>query len=163
MALKNVLVITNLYPYPWEPNRAVFNRQQFEKLAEISNVKIIVLVPWTSVAGNTARLKKTKKNNVEIDYCTYLYPPKIGRSLYPLFIFLSLLAHYRKIKLFRPDCMLLSWAFPDAVAGTLLAKLLKIPSIIKVHGSDINVHAQIKERRVQIKWAMQYAKSGLKA
>jgi len=55
--------------------------------------------------------------------------------------------------------MVLSWAFPDAVAGGLLAKLLGIPTIIKVHGSDINVHAQIKARRVQIKWAMDRAKA----
>jgi glycosyltransferase involved in cell wall biosynthesis len=159
MAPTNVLVITNLYPYPWEPNRAAFNRQQFEKLAEISNVKIIVLVPWTSAAKNIGKLEKHKKNNVEIDYCAYLYPPKIGRSLYPLFIFLSLLAHYREIKKFVPDCMLLSWAFPDAVAGTLLAKFLKIPTVIKVHGSDINVHAEVKGRRWQIKWAMKQAKA----
>ena len=159
MALTNVLVITNLYPYPWEPNRAAFNRQQFEKLAELSNVKIIVLVPWTSAAKNIGRLNKHKKNNVEIDYCAYLYPPKVGRFLYPLFIFLSLLTHYWKIKKFNPDCMLLSWAFPDAVAGTLLAKVFKIPTIIKVHGSDINVHAEVKGRKWQIKWAMKQAKA----
>jgi glycosyltransferase involved in cell wall biosynthesis len=157
MALTNVLVITNLYPYPWEPNRAAFNRQQFEKLAEISHVKVIVLVPWTSAAKNLAKLKTHKKNNVEIDYCAYPYPPKIGRSLYPLFIFLSLLTHYWKVKKFNPDCMLLSWAFPDAVAGTLLAKLFKVSTVIKVHGSDINVHAEVKQRRWQIKWAMEQA------
>lgn len=159
MQPKNILVITNLYPYPWEPNRAIFNKQQFAKLAEISNVKIIVLVPWTSAVKNFAELKNKRQNKVEINYCVYPYPPKIGRSLYPLFIFLSLLTHYWKIKLFRPDCMLLSWAFPDAIAGTMLAKLLNIPTIIKVHGSDVNIHAQIKVRRAQIRWAMRYAKA----
>ncbi|MES2625856.1 MAG: glycosyltransferase [Pseudomonadota bacterium] len=159
MSPTKILVITNLFPYPWEPNRAVFNRQQFEKLAEISKVKVIVLVPWTSALKNRGQLQKTIKNDVEIDYCVYPYPPKVGRSLYPLFIFLSLLAHYFKIKKFRPDYMLLSWAFPDAVAGSLLAKLLNIPTIIKAHGSDINVHAEIGERRTQIKWAMKQAKA----
>ncbi len=153
-----ILAISNLYPYPWEPNRAIFNRQQFEKLAEIADVKVIVLVPWTSALKKRGLLKQEIKNNVEVDYCVYAYPPKIGRALYPLFIFLSLLAHVWEIKKFKPDYMLLSWAFPDAVAGTMLAKLLKIPSIVKVHGSDINVHAEIKERKAQISWAMQYAK-----
>ena len=127
MVPSNILVITNLYPYPWEPNRAAFNRQQFEKLADISNVKVIVLVPWTSAAKNITNLKKAKRNNVEIDYCVYFYPPKIGRSIYPLFIFFSLLTHFWKLKKFKPDCMLLSWAFPDAVAGSLIGKFLKIP------------------------------------
>src|SRR5688572_17020693 len=159
MASKNILVVTNLYPYPWEPNRAAFNRQQFEKLAEISNVKVIVLVPWTSALGNFTKLKTTTINNVAIEYCVYLYPPKIGRSVYSLFIFFSLLSHFRRIKKFKADCMLLSWAFPDAIAGGLLARIFGIPTIIKVHGSDINVHAQIKARRVQIKWAMDQAKA----
>lgn len=159
MALKNILVVTNLYPYPWEPNRAVFNRQQFEKLAEISNVKVIVLVPWTSVIRKSASLKTTTINNIEIDYCVYFYIPKIGRSIYPLFILLSLLGRFWKIRKFKADCMLLSWAFPDAIAGSLFAKLLGTPTVIKVHGSDINVHAQIKSRRTQIKWAMDQAEA----
>jgi glycosyltransferase involved in cell wall biosynthesis len=72
---------------------------------------------------------------------------------------LSLLAHFWKIKEFRADCMLLSWAFPDAIAGGLLAGLFGIPTIIKVHGSDINVHSQVRSRRVQIKWAMDKARA----
>jgi glycosyltransferase involved in cell wall biosynthesis len=158
MVSKKILAITNLYPYPWEPTRAAFNRQQFEKLAEISDVKVIVLVPWTSAIGKLSSLKTAKQSNLEIDYCVYFYPPKIGRSTYPLFIFLSLLAHLWKIKKFNPDYILLSWAFPDAVAGTMLARLLKIPSVVKVHGSDINVHAEIEGRRKQIEGAMRYAK-----
>ena len=159
MALTNVLVITNLYPYPWEPNRAAFNRQQFEHLAEIANVRIIVLVPWTSALRHLAELKTKTIKNVEVDYCIYLYTPKFGRSLYSLFIFLSLLPRFLTIQRFRPDCMLLSWAFPDAIAGTLLAKLLKVPTVIKTHGSDINVHAEFTERKLQVRWAMQRAKA----
>lgn len=157
MPPKNILVITNLYPYPWEPNRAAFNRQQFEKLAEISSVKLIVLVPWTSAFKNLSTLKATTVNNVEVDYCVYLYPPKVGRSLYPLFILLSLLTRSWSIKKFKPDCIFSSWAFPDAVAGGLLAKWLKIPTVIKVHGSDINMHSEIEARRVQIRRAMNRA------
>jgi glycosyltransferase involved in cell wall biosynthesis len=159
MAPKNILVVTNLYPYPWEPNRAAFNRQQFETLAEISNVNVIVLVPWRSALGNFAKLKATTIKNVGIDYCVYFYLPKIGRSIYPLFILPSLLTRFWKIKKFKADCMLLSWAFPDAIAGGLLAKLLGIPTVVKVHGSDINVHAQMRAKRVQIKWAMDQAKA----
>ena len=159
MTRPNILVITNLYPYPWEPNRAIFNKQQFEKLAEIANVKVIVLVPWTSAVKNICKLKTRVNNGVEITYCVYLYPPKFGRSFYPVFIFLSLLTHLWQIKKFRPDSMLLSWAFPDAIAGSLLARLLKVPTLIKVHGSDINVHATVKERRAQINRAMQQAES----
>ena len=43
---KSLLVITNLYPVPWGPNRASFNKQQFDLLNTHLDVKIIVLLPW---------------------------------------------------------------------------------------------------------------------
>ncbi|MFT5298343.1 MAG: hypothetical protein ACI9YH_004391, partial [Colwellia sp.] len=29
---QSLVIISNLYPLPWEPNRATFNRQQFAQL-----------------------------------------------------------------------------------------------------------------------------------
>ena len=34
MVKHRLLVITNLFGYPWEPTRAMFNQQQFGRLAE---------------------------------------------------------------------------------------------------------------------------------
>src|SRR5690606_25678478 len=62
--------------------------------------------------------------------------------------------HLGAYKRFQPQCLLCSWAFPDAVAGTLLARLLKVPALIKVHGSDINEYSRYRSRRTQILWAV---------
>lgn len=71
--------------------------------------------------------------------------------------FLSLLPERNRIRDFSPDCLLLSWAYPDAVAGTMLARLLGLPAIIKIHGSDINMHLLRAFRARQILWAMRRA------
>jgi len=142
----NLLIITNLYPVPWAPNRASFNRQQFERLSEKMNVKIIVLVPFTEWIKQRNQCKK----NAGRMYVPFFYTPKFGRRLYPVFQMLSLLCCLGKIKQFNAHAILASWGYPDAIAVSLLNKLLKKPLFIKIHGSDINEHTRFKARSKQI-------------
>lgn len=151
-----LLIITNLYPLPWEPNRGVFNKHQFNWLARSNDLKIVVLVPWLDAYRNRSFLKDNRAGN-KISYLPYFYTPKIFRALYPVFMFFSLLLNLRAYARFKPECVLCSWAFPDAVAGTVLARLLRVPTIIKVHGSDINEYLKFRLRRTQIIWAMSKA------
>ena len=41
-----VLAITNLFPNPFQPNRAPFNRQQFVPLGKLADVEVFGVVPW---------------------------------------------------------------------------------------------------------------------
>jgi glycosyltransferase involved in cell wall biosynthesis len=61
-----------------------------------------------------------------------------------------------------PACLLASWAYPDAVGVTALARLakLRVPIVIKAHGSDLNVHAASSPlAAVQLRWAAQQARA----
>jgi glycosyltransferase involved in cell wall biosynthesis len=57
----------------------------------------------------------------------------------------------------RPHYILGSFAYPDGVAATLLARWLGVPAFIKVHGSDINLMADGGPRGWQIRWALRRA------
>jgi len=141
-----LLIITNLYPTPWAPNRASFNRQQFERLSEKMNVKLIVLVPFPEWIDNRKQCDSTD----EIMYIPFFYTPKFGRRFYPIFQMFSLLFCIRNIKKFDPQAILASWGYPDAVAVSLLNRLLRKPLFIKIHGSDINENTKFKARTKQI-------------
>lgn len=154
-----VLVITNLYPLPWEPNRATFNRQQLEVLGIENDVNVLIPVPWPLWFRNRKLLEARKHKGIAINYSNYLYIPRVLRSTYGITLALSLLSRWRFIKRLNPDILILSWGYPDAVAVSLLNLLLKIPAVVKVHGSDINVHAGFLLRRIQIRWAMARAYS----
>jgi glycosyltransferase involved in cell wall biosynthesis len=54
------------------------------------------------------------------------------------------------IKKIAPTKILASWAYPDAVAAVEIAKKHKAEFYLKVHGSDINMHATVPERAKQI-------------
>lgn len=157
-----IQVLTNLYPLPWQPNRATFNKQQFELLAKTHTVEVLVLVSfidWFRYRNSIHANVNAETKNLGISYLPYFYIPGTARFTYAFSQFLSLISSLRRIKTFRPDCLLLSWAYPDAVAGVALAKALNIPALIKVHGSDINVHGEYKLRAKQILWAANYARA----
>jgi glycosyltransferase involved in cell wall biosynthesis len=89
---------------------------------------------------------------------TFWYPPGFGRWMHAACLFLSLtLQRLPKFLPGRFDCVLASWAYPDAVAIGALARLSGTPYVVKVHGSDINVFAGEPGRRGQIRWTLKRA------
>ncbi|WP_233842628.1 glycosyltransferase [Dyella sp. 2HG41-7] len=148
-----VLILTNLFPTPWDPLRGAFNRQQFERLGQRHEVDVITAIDFRERLG--ARRGDVKSAHVRTDYFVFLFLPLIGRSLLAVCWFLSLLwQRGLKIRKAHYDCMLVSWAYPDAVAVGWLARWLGIPYVVKVHGSDLNVQANHALRRIQIRSAL---------
>ncbi|QNK01627.1 glycosyltransferase family 4 protein [Dyella telluris] len=152
MRLK-VLVLTNLFPSPWDPLRSPFNRQQFERLGERHQVDVITAVDFRERFGR--QRKPFRAENVRTDHFVFFYPPLIGRSLHAASWLLSLLGQkWRRLRRASYDCMLLSWGYPDAAAAGWLARRLGIPYVVKVHGSDLNVKAEQAWVRPQIRHAL---------
>jgi len=146
---KTILVITNLYPVPWAPNRASFNKQQFDFIATERQVKIVVLLPWTEWLKH----RKDCLVSEDLKYCPYFYTPKFGRRLVPWFQSLSLICLLPWMKKQDANALYASWGFPDAVATSIINKWLKLPLFVKVHGTDVNENTQYPARRsLMRKW-----------
>lgn len=144
---KSLVIITNLFPLPWEPNRATFNRQQFAQLDDEFDKSILVPVAFPEWFSHRKEIKQT----ANLRYVPYFYLPKIGRRFYSVFMFLSILMHSGWWLINKkPKIMLASWAFPEAVAACWLSRLFSCRFFFKVHGSDINLHGKIPARAQQI-------------
>jgi len=152
---KSLLVITNLYPVPWSPNRASFNKQQFELIDQLYPVKIILLLPWTEWLVH----RKECVNSDKKQYCPYFYIPKFGRRLVPFFQLLSLIFFIPWIKRQQVTSMLSAWGFPDAVASSMLNCFLKLPFFVKVHGTDVNESIQFSARKKQMRYWLNKAQA----
>ena len=155
MRLK-VLILTNLFPTPWDPRRSAFNRQQFERLGQRHDVHVLTSVDLPS------RLRAPRSEvtvpGLHTDHFTYVYPPRVGRSLHAACWFSSLvLQRGLRLRAARYDCILASWAYPDGVAAGWLARVLGVPYAVKVHGSDLNQPAQGRLRKAQVRASLRGA------
>ena len=150
-----ILAITNLYPNPWQPGRAPFNRQLFRALAKRRDLRVIAPIAWTDEVS--ARLKNANGlpssrqmicDGIKVDHPRYLFPPKILRGSYGLCFLESVRRTFEQTMAeFRPDIIYGSWAYPDGWAAIELGRRAGLPVVIRVHGSDINLLDQHPDRK----------------
>jgi glycosyltransferase involved in cell wall biosynthesis len=151
-----LLVLTNLFPTPWDPLRGAFNRQQFERLGRRHELQVLTAVDFRERLRG--RREEVRVPGLATDHFVFVYPPRFGRALHAACWLLSLLLQRgRQLRAAGYDGILASWAYPDAVAAGWLAHLLGIPYVVKVHGSDLNVQATHALRRPQIAAALRGA------
>jgi glycosyltransferase involved in cell wall biosynthesis len=147
---ESLLLFTSLYPWPWEPTRAVFNRQQYAALEEQLRVDYLIPVPfflwfrhlpmlWRDMRGTRRR------------YFPFFYVPGALRSWNPWFMALSIvICVVPLLKLWRAPVVMASWAYPDALGCALLQPLCRFRLLIQCLGSDVNVHGEDPRRRRQL-------------
>ncbi len=141
-----ILALTNLYPNPYQPHLATFNRLQFRALAAQHQVQVIAPIAWTgewsarrggaplSLSHDRTRIS----DGMIIHHPRYAFTPKVLRGLYGRFFVESVRECFEDVvREFRPDVALGCWAFPDGWATVQLAREVNLPVAIKVHGSDV--------------------------
>lgn len=143
-----LVIITNLYPLPWQPTRATFNYQQFTLLNEHYDVHVLIPVAFLDWWKH---IKQIKQQNTKLKIVPYVYIPKFGRRFYSTLMYFSLrVTAWQWLKRIAPTKILASWAYPDGVAAEKIAKKFNADFFLKVHGSDINMHASFPARANQI-------------
>jgi glycosyltransferase involved in cell wall biosynthesis len=140
-----ILVMTNLFPNPYQPNRAAFNRQRIAALAARHEIRVIAPILWTDElrerwrqGRRLARDRRSQQAGLTSDHPRYVYSPKIGRRWYGHFFRRSVKdAFSRAVDEFRPQIVLALWAYPDGWAAVDLGHRAGLPVVIKTLGSDI--------------------------
>ena len=161
-----VLAITKIFPNAAEPLSAPFNRQQFSALAELCDLEVLATIPWFPGAGLLARWSSAGKlaavpdretiAGIEVRHPRTLFVPRLAHAAWgPLYAasIAPALHRYRN----KVDVVLGSWAYPDGFAAVIAGKLLGVPSVVKLHGSDINVIAKLPGPRRLSAWALPQA------
>lgn len=141
-----ILVVTNLFPNPYQPNIATFNRQQFSALAETHEIRVIAPISWTiemrerkkqGVKLNADRISDC--DGLSIQHPRFVFTPKIFRGWYGHFYQKSIQNIFaRNVREFQPDLVFATWCYPDGWAAINLAREYGLPVVLKLHGSDIH-------------------------
>jgi glycosyltransferase involved in cell wall biosynthesis len=158
-----VLIVTKIFPNCVERLSAPFNRRQFAALARYCDVEVLATIPWFPAAAafarwsNVASLSSVPRSEsidgLQVRHPRFMFLPKIGHAVAGPMYAASLAAttlHYRG----RVDVVLGSWAYPDGFAAVVMAELLGVPAVVKLHGSDMNVVARLPGPRRCLTWAL---------
>jgi teichuronic acid biosynthesis glycosyltransferase TuaC len=164
-----VLAITKIFPNAAEPLAAPFNRQQFAALREHCELDIMATIPWFpgagwlsrwSSAGKLARVPRRETiHGMAVTHPRTLFIPKVAMTTWgPLYAasIAPRVALYRQ-RHRMPDVVLGTWAYPDGFAAVIAARMLAVPCVIKLHGSDINLIAKEPGPRRMTSWALSSA------
>ncbi len=158
-----VLAITKIFPNAAEPLSAPFNRQQFAALATRCQLDVMGTIPWFPGAGLLGKWSSAGKlasvprhemiEGIAVHHPRTLFVPRLAHAtwgpLYAASIAPALLPYRNRV-----DVVLGSWAYPDGFAAVIAARLLRVPCVVKLHGSDINLIAKLPGPRRMLTWAL---------
>ena len=158
-----VLAITKIFPNAIEPLSAPFNRQQFAALAQHCHVDVMATIPWfpgagllgtrSSAGALTAVPRRETIDGLAVTHPRTLFVPRLAHATWGPLYAASIAPHLARYR-GKVDVVLGSWAYPDGFAAILAAKLLGVPCVVKLHGSDINAIAQLPGPRRLLRWAL---------
>jgi glycosyltransferase involved in cell wall biosynthesis len=145
-----VLGLTHLYPNPFDPHLAPFNRHLFRTLGGRNPVRVISPIPWTVEArarwNGAAPLpadRRAERDGLPVDHPRFYFPPRILQRAYGRLFEMSAGPVFRRLVAdFRPDLVYATWAYPDGWAAVRLARQAGLPVVIQVLGSDVLVQAK---------------------
>jgi glycosyltransferase involved in cell wall biosynthesis len=161
--LMKLLFFSGYFPNGADPVRGTFNLQQALALNRYCEVGVVSPIQWFPVklwhgAGPSAAPYREEVRGLPAWHPRYALTPGIARDLYPAQMAAAVLPHLLRVRREFPfDAILATWAFPDVVVGAMASRLLDVPLLAKVHGSDVNVQSQFPLRRRQIRSAMDRA------
>lgn len=171
--MKNLLVITTLYPNSAQNRHGIFVETRLRHLLATKKVcaTVIAPVPWFPIQSKWfpgysmyARVaQKEIRHGVEIYHPRYLVIPKVGMLLTPLFLAISISRCVKKLrrKNLQYDLVDGHYFFPDGVAIALLSKQLGKPFVLTARGTDINLIPNRYLPRQLILWAARKAAASI--
>ncbi|AUX40025.1 glycosyl transferase [Sorangium cellulosum] len=158
-----ILLITKIFPNALNPGQAPFNRRQFAALSRYCDIDVFATIPWFPGASRFSRWNVSNEapreeviDGLPVRHPRFLYLPKVAPflngPLYAASMLFELARHHP-----APDVVVGSFAYPDGFAAVCLAELLGVPSVIKVHGSDIDVLSRQPAVRSALQWGLKRA------
>jgi glycosyltransferase involved in cell wall biosynthesis len=140
-----ILVMTSLFPNPFQPLRGLFNWHPLPHLANRDSVMALAPIPWPAeLAGRwrgQASLpphRQLERQGITVRHPSYRYPPGLLRDRHGAFYYWCVhRAFEESVADFRPDVVFAPWAYPDGWAAVQLGHEVGLPVVLKVLGSDI--------------------------
>ncbi len=156
-----VVILTTFFPNRREPHRTVFLRNLVTAMRPGCDIAVVAPIPRRPPIGRwreRAAFPSTDRlGDLALHHPRFLSLPGLS-WLAGLSYAWGVWPVLRDLKQARGWFVVhIHCAYPDAVGGALAARLLGLPWVVTVHGSDINIAARKPALRPQIRWALRGA------
>ncbi|MEC5161193.1 teichuronic acid biosynthesis glycosyltransferase TuaC [Janthinobacterium sp. CG_23.3] len=159
-----VLTITTYFPNAADRQRAVFVQNLVRAMRLRCQVQMIAPVAYVPALARKPEWRAQRAipacdsvDGMAVEHPRFLVVPKLG-CVSGFSYFLSILRLLRRGARAGGDAVVHAHcAYPDGVGVALAASLLGLPFVVTAHGSDINVYAERRLLRWQIRWALRRA------
>ncbi len=170
MTAPSILTLSSLFPGSTLPQHGVFVKERLADFRERSGARIRVVspVPWAprippfttspKYRGFATAPRRETVAGFEVERPRYAMPPKLGVPLQGLLYFLGCRATVRRLHAEEPfDVIDAHYAYPDGYAAAWLRHRLRIPTVLTVRGTDVNLLPSLAMTRGAVKFALESA------
>ncbi len=112
-----------------------------------------LVAKWSSAGKLSAVPRREQIEGLEVTHPRTLFLPRLAHVAWGPLYAASIAPALRKYR-GKIDVVLGSWAYPDGFAAVLAARMLGVPAVVKLHGSDINQLAKLPGPRAMLAWAL---------
>jgi teichuronic acid biosynthesis glycosyltransferase TuaC len=164
--MMRIAVVSTFYPNTAFPFRTLFVENLVTAMARHAALQVIAPVPYAPPLVGPERWRVLRKipaseqrQGIDVRHPRLLAIPWLTwlNGLWYFFAVYPALRALRRagaVNIIHAHC-----GYPDAVGVALAATALRLPFVVTVHGSDINVYANRPSLRMQMRWAMQQAEA----
>lgn len=153
-----ILVISRIFPDCEDPGAAPYNRRLYGELGKIHDVEVWGLIPffpgqrWVDDSDRRRVPNEEIIDGLVVKHPRVLYAPKVGRPLSGA-LYVASLARGLLPSRDCWDAIVGSFAYPDGWAAVALGRLLGVPTVVQVLGSDVNVYGKDPLLAPLLRWA----------
>jgi teichuronic acid biosynthesis glycosyltransferase TuaC len=159
-----ILTFSTLYPHAGRLSHGIFVETRLRHLVASGEVqsRVVAPVPWFpsrhprfgEYAAHAAAPRQECRHGIQILHPRYPVLPKIGMTVAPILLALSLKTVFERVLEQYPfDLIDAHYFYPDGVAAILLGRRFGKPVVITARGTDVNLIPQYRLPRAMIRRA----------
>ena len=164
-----LLTVSTLFPNPQKQSHGIFVQTRLRYLLASGEVTSKVVAPVAWFPSNHPRFgeygaladvpARETRFGIEVTHPRYVAIPKVGMTVAPLLLSLSMKAEIGRIldEGYDFDAIDAHYFYPDGVAAVMAGRHFNKPVVITARGTDINLIPQHRLPRRMIQWAASHA------
>jgi len=158
-----ILSLSTEFPNPSEPGKGLFVRSRLDAVAARACLFVVAPIALLDYANPQRNLfaaqripRERKEGHVRVLHPRWLYPP-YGGWANAFFLFARLLPTLASLRTRLPFEMIdAHFAHPEGIAAVLLGRILDLPVLVTLRGSELRYRGQ-RSKRFWMSWALRRA------